>query len=108
MPRGEAHGFCSPQRKRFLPGAQRAPGWKSAATAPRATGSPSAKHGASGARGREETPIRGAQLAGSARTDQQSFGSGESKFADGPETGGGFAKFESGPGGPLPADTPNF
>src|SRR6202035_391004 len=106
--RGERYGFRSPQRKRFLPGAQCAPRRKSAATASCAFRGPRANHGTRGARGLEETPVRGAQLAGFARTGQQSLGLGGSEFAGRAEIGGGIAHVESGSCGLVSADRPNF
>src|SRR5689334_16013661 len=104
----QGHGFCSPQGKFVLSGAQCAPRRKSAATPSGAPGTARA-HYRGGRKGSlEEASLRGAQLESFARAVQPLCGPGESPIAGGPET----RIFASYPqpriGGRVSAAPPNF
>src|SRR5277367_4161451 len=95
------HGFCPPQREFVLPGAQRAPRRKSAAAASCAARGTRADHGRGGKRSFEKASVRGAELAGSAGTDEQSIGSGRCQLSGDPKARIQPASAEPRTGGPL-------
>src|SRR6266568_3883358 len=82
---GQGHGFCSPQRKFVLPGAQRAPRRKSTAITFGATGTARAHHRGGRKGSLQEASVRGAQLESSARAVQPLRGPGGSPLSGSPK-----------------------
>src|SRR5580704_1581099 len=97
------HGFCPPQREFVLPGAQCAPRRKSAATASCAAWGARADYGRGSSRGFKEASLRGAELARSAGTDEQSSGSGRCQLTGDPKARIQPASAQPRTGGPLSA-----
>jgi len=104
------YGFRSPQGEQLLPGAQRAQGRQGETNSPGEAGRASHHHRSSGARSKQETSVRGVELACVARTSeqQQPDRSGGFQFAGGAKAGWRAARVEYGTRRPVSADSPDF